>query len=898
MIVSTALLLAGCRRGAPEIAGHEPPDKPGEALEYYLRKRLPPGTRELPMERYERAKERVLRMPLYSSRLRAFVPATKGGKERELSLGRWTPLGPGNIGGRIRALLIHPDNANILYTGGVAGGIWKSTDAGASWVPLGDLLPNLAISTMAMDPFNPETLYAGTGEGFSNVDAVRGAGIFKSTDAGEHWTWIESTRNSNFYFVNRIAISRGDTKRVYAATSNGVYRSMDGGDTWERTLDRRSPGIGCQDLAIRTDTKDDVLFASCRGTPQAGIWRNTGAHAGGVWEEVFTAPFMNRTSLALAPSREDVIYALAASSETGTCPTNPGANPATPCYNNGVLGVFRSMQNGAAGSWEARARNSDDNKINATLLSNPQLFFRDVCGNGSKSFSSQGWYDNTIAVDPLDHDIVWAGGIDLFRSHDGGANWGIASYWWSSGAAQYAHADHHFLVFHPRYDGVGNQTLFATGDGGIFRTDNARSDAAMGDRAACSAANSSIHWKSLNNGLGVTQFYHGSAYPGGHFYLAGAQDNGTTLGTDAEGANQWRLVRGGDGGFTAVNPKDSRILFAETTRLSLSRSINGGRTFSNATSGITEASANFAFIAPFAMDPNEPDRLWMGGRTVWRTNDAGRSWTQAGKALTTSFTITALAVSPADPNRVLVATSEGRIYANAQALAAGPDTEWPSTLPRRGTVSWIAFDPLLAGVAYATYSSFGAAGGDRHIYKTQDLGVTWKAIDGAGDDAIPDIPVHSILPDPANPGTLYVGTDIGIFVTFDGGAAWYREDSGFPFTVVESMSIQKSGSGSWMHAFTHGRGAWKVWLGPGEPCRYSLSSEKLRADSVGELLTVQVDTSAGCGWSAISNAGWATIDTAASGIGPGEVRISVSRLPGAARTSYLLIADKLVPIQQ
>ncbi|HKE04303.1 MAG TPA: hypothetical protein VKE91_09595, partial [Blastocatellia bacterium] len=159
----------------------------------------------------------------------------------------WTELGPGNVGGRTRALAIHPTNPDTIYAAAASGGVWKTTDGGARWAPLTDSLSNLAVNALALDGNDPNVIYAGTGEGFSNSDARRGVGIFKTTDGGATWTLLTGTRATDFYYVNDIVISRNNSQRVYAATNAGVFRSIDGGATWTRVLDSQSNG-GCQDL--------------------------------------------------------------------------------------------------------------------------------------------------------------------------------------------------------------------------------------------------------------------------------------------------------------------------------------------------------------------------------------------------------------------------------------------------------------------------------------------------------------------------------------------------------------------------------------------------------------------------------------------------------------------------
>lgn len=500
-------------------------DSPSEAAEFYNSKRAPDG-KNLPMERYFTAMEQIKKMPRYDSSSATFAPSQEeqGLNTQQLeALGTWAALGPGNVGGRTRALLIDPTNTTTMYAAGVSGGVWKSTNSGASWTPLADLMANIAVCSLAMDPTNSNVIYAGTGESFTDGYDVtvggtgqRGAGIFKTTDGGLNWTRLANTNNSNFYYVNDIVISPTSNQRIYAATETGVFRSLDGGNTWAGVHSQTR----CTDLAIRTDQASDYIFASCRPSGQGTIYRNTNAGGAGTWDSVFTEVGMGRTSLAIAPSSQGVIYAIAASTVAG-----PNNN-----FLNGLHAVFRSTSSGTSGTWTAQVRNSSSIKLNTVLFSNPREAFRTECGIGTSSFGyNQGYYDNVIAVDPADSNRVWVGGIDLFRSDNGGVNWGIASYWDSSGGrTDFAHADHHSIVFHPQYNGTTNQTMYVGNDGGLYRTSNARAATNSGSFAACQpAANSSaLIWAKLNNSYGTTQFYHGLPYPNGTTYFGGTQDNG------------------------------------------------------------------------------------------------------------------------------------------------------------------------------------------------------------------------------------------------------------------------------------------------------------------------------------------------------------------------------------
>src|SRR5262245_62094714 len=249
-------------------------DEPREAARHFTRKRLPEGEKELPVEKYFEAQERMRGMRHFSTALDRLVSTRENFSapldrvEADPNQATWTPLGPGNIGGRTRAILINPQDANVMYSAGVSGGVWKTTNGGQSWAPIADLISNITVSSMAMDPGDPNVIYVGTGEGVygfeedTSVGDFRGAGIFKTTDGGANWTRLDGTKNQNFYYVNDLVISPNDKNRVYAATQTGIWRTIDGGGNWTRVLTARNEeGVramgGCLDLAIGTDGKTD-----------------------------------------------------------------------------------------------------------------------------------------------------------------------------------------------------------------------------------------------------------------------------------------------------------------------------------------------------------------------------------------------------------------------------------------------------------------------------------------------------------------------------------------------------------------------------------------------------------------------------------------------------------------
>ncbi len=835
-------------------------------MEHFLRKRLPAGTDDLPVEKYLSAVQQMEQMPQYSTKLGRALPsrALERATPDQQGLGAWTSLGPGNVGGRVRAFLIHPTTPAVMYAAGVAGGVWKTTDGGANWRPIADLIANIAVNSMAMEPGNPNVIYAGTGQGTFAGSAIRGAGIFKTTDGGTSWTRLAETNTLDFHYVNDLAVSPNNPQRVYAATRTGVWLSIDGGATWTKSLATGVQG-GVMDLLLRPGGPADNVLASVGSFAQATIFRNIDAAGSGAWDSVLTETGMGRTSLAIAPSNPNVLYALASSIVSGP-------------YQFGLHALFRSTDGGA--TWEARVRNTNPNKLNTAILSYPAFLSGSLqnglsCRPETSDFRAQAWLTNVVAVDPVDPNRVWAGGIDLFRSDDGGANWGIASYWYADGllkprTGSYAHADQMTIVFHPQYDGAANRTLYVTNDGGIYRTDNARNQTST---APCDPAGASFAWTPLNNSFAVTQFYHGAPYPDGATYFGGTQDNGTVRGNNNDGPEQWREIHFGDGGYVAVDFRNTNTLYAENTGLSIHKSTDGGATFLPSISGITESRSNFLFISPFAMDPSDPKRLWTGGAFIWRTADGAQTWQPAAAITAGLGLVSAVAVAPTDSNYVLVGMSTGEVLRTTLGLTSGPNTIWPYTSPRAGAfISWVAFDPVNKNTVYATSSTFGGA----HVFRSTNGGVNWTSIDGTGAARIPDIPVHAIVIDPANPQRMYVGTDLGVFVSTNGGGAWSVENTGFANVPTESLSLQVIDGQTQLYAFTHGRGAWRVATNtPG--CNFTLSASEARFPNTDATGTVNLTSAPGsCAWTAVSNADWITVTSGANGTGNGTIGYSIS----------------------
>ncbi|HYW47943.1 MAG TPA: hypothetical protein VE959_34065, partial [Bryobacteraceae bacterium] len=775
--------------------------------------------------------------------------------------------------------------------------IWKTTDGGQSWTPLTDFAPALSISSLVMHPTDPATLYAGTGEQTQNW---RGAGIFKTTDGGATWNPLPSTATSDFYFVNNVALSITTPSHLYAATNTGIWASTDGGVSWNLSLASPDGGpaptltggttYGCFDVLVAPGRPTDMVFAVCHspGSLQYAIYRNPDAAGAGTWSIVNSDPEMWYTALAVAPSQPSTIYAVSVTSDS------------TGSYVKALLAVYRSTSNGDPGTWETRTSNQAPQRLNTAILSfdSAYNFGASFCSPSSQpDFTGQAGYNLAIAVDPLDPNRVWVAGIGLFRSDDGGVNWGYAYL--------NAHPDQHGFAFDPGFDGNTNQILYAVNDGGIYKTTRAR-----GTSATCASMTTNVTWTALNNGYGTTQFYHGVPYPGGGAYMGGTQDNGTVRGSDAAGPNQWDIIWGGDGGVTRFDPVNASILYVENPHGGMLKSTDGGNTYQSATTGLNEASLNYPFVAYYVFDPADSLRMYVGGTGLWRSEDGAGHWTAASapadQPAASLDNIRAIAISPADSNLVLFGMHLGRIFRNTAALAADGGTVWSFSQPRTGNVSYLEFDPGRPSVVYATYTTFNSAPGDQHIYRSTDGGATWTGIDGSGATGLPDIPVETLLVDPDDSTRLYAGTDLGVFASLDGGATWVRDDQPFANAITTNLVIDRNGGTKYLYAFTYGRGVWRVPLAgsaSAQTCAYSISPATLNVSANGGTFEVDVTTAPDCAWSvspAVTvSTGFAVAQGPAQGTGSGQAWITVARnLTAAQRAFGLLVAGNPLSVVQ
>jgi hypothetical protein len=626
----------------------------------------------------------------------------------------WTPLGPAPIAnlysGRVMALAPDPTDANVIYLGSSSGGVWKSTDAGADWIPLTDNQPTLFTGSLAIDPSNHLTVYAGTGD----WSTAPGMGVLKSTDGGTTWTLLaQSTFNGQS--ISDLEIDPTNTSVLYAATSNGVWKSTNGAASWTRVL---NPGGGFFNV-VMDSTNSQTLYASSSQT--GGVWKTT--NGGTNWTQTAAPHGGSAGSTFLAISR-----------------TNPQLLFAT-YWNDGTghSNAFRSQDAGS--TWT------------------------------SMNLQAYGGMSNVI-ISPTDANLGYMGSTSLFlQTLDGGNSWhNIGS----------PHPDHHGIAFD------ANGSLLEGNDGGVYRLIDPNPVRGQ--------------WASLNNStLSITQFVgiDLNTYDR-NLAFGGSQDNSTEKYTGSLG---WATqVLGGDGGYTRIDPVNPNIVYGETQGYNLQRSDDDGRTFHSKLNGInTSDPANFYIF--YTLDPSNPSRLLYGTNRVYESTNRGDNWhpisTPNTAGWTSSRTIQALTIDPNDSNTIF-AVAGGTIFVTHNDGANWTQVVIPGY---SDTFQQVLIDPTNSSNVYVVRNASGGG----HVFHSSDGGSTWSNVSGN----LPAQAAHAIALDPRN-GTLFVGTESGVWASVNGGGSWSRYKTGLPNVKTNGLVIDTTLNV--LAVDTYGRGMWAISL--------------------------------------------------------------------------------------
>ncbi len=672
----------------------------------------------------------------------------------------WTFAGPSNTGGRITSLAIHPSDAQTIYIGAAAGGIFKTTDGGASWMPIFDNNSSLAIGDITVAASNKNILYAGTGEANGGGGSVSfdGLGVFKSLDAGVTWQSIGLEKAGS---IGKIAIDPQNPNRAFVGAmgylyeknaDRGVFRTLNGGQTWQKVL-FQTDSTGCIDIALNPQNPNIIYAAMWErmrypnsrnyGGATCGIYRSK--DGGDTWEKLTSglpSKDIGRIGLALSPADPSVIYGIY-TDEIGY-----------------FKGVFKTSDGG--NSWTRF----------------------DTGGHLNNMFSSFGWWFGKIVADPIDVNTVYALGLDVYKTSDGGTNWTTIS---SS-----IHVDQHALWINPNNP---NQ-LYAGNDGGFYTSDN--------------GANS---WNFKDN-LPITQFYTCEIdFKNPQRLYGGTQDNGTWR-TLTGATNDWAHISGGDGFVCLVDPSDNKYVYASSQNGSFYRSTDGGSNFQSGLQGINLSEPR-NWKTPVVLSPNNPATLYYGSNRIYRSTDRANSWVaispDLSKGNTTGNlaygTLTAIAVSPKNAQIIYGGTDDG----NAWATSDG-GTNWTKInngLPNRWVTN-IAADPFDENTAYITFSGYKWRDYQPHVLKTSNKGMTWTDISSN----LPQAPVNDFIIDPSfnanNQRAFYAATDFGVYVSYNSGGTWAALGTGLP--LVSVMDIVLHDSSRTLVAATHGRSMYRISL--------------------------------------------------------------------------------------
>jgi photosystem II stability/assembly factor-like uncharacterized protein len=666
--------------------------------------------------------------------------------------GAWTLSGPTNVGGRVVDVAFDPKTPSTIYAAAATGGVFKSIDSGQTWRPIFDAQPILSIGDLAVAPSDPQTLYVGTGEANGGHNNFAGAGLYKSTDGGATWTFLGLERTVS---IGRIRVHPSNPDRVYVAAAGsyfspnperGVYRTTDGGQTWERVL-FVDDETGAIDLIQRPDDPDVLLAATWQRVrtyesarlsgPGSGIYRST--DGGDSWQRLgpehgLPSRPAGRIGLALSRSQPDVMAAL---------------------YTDGTnyLGLYGSTDGGD--SWQ----NIDPD--------------REVA-QGTGGFS---WYFGQVRLHPTDPDRLYAMDVQYMDSDDGGDTWSFQVG---------THVDHHALAFHPQHPDV----MVNGNDGGIALSDD-------GGRT----------WTPVAD-LPVTQFYEIGLDPTNpERRYGGTQDNGT-LRTTTGDIDDWQRILGGDGFYVIVDPTNPDVLYAESQFGNLVKIADGA--LRSATTGIP-ADEPRNWSTPVVMDPSDPQTLYYGTDQIWRTQDGAQTWTAISpdltKDLATSLlgTVTSIAVAPTDPDVLFAGTDDGNVWTTTDGGQAWQNVT--GDLPTRW-VTRLAIDPTTPRAAYVTFSGLKWTDPQPHVFRTTDGGQTWQDISSN----LPDAPVNAFAVDPSYPDVLYLGSDVGAFVSLDAGASWQPLGTGLPAVSVYDLKVFDDGTERFLVAGTHGRSMYTLDL--------------------------------------------------------------------------------------
>lgn len=702
----------------------------------------------------------------------------------------WLPYGPdylptspnpssGHGISRINCVTFHPTDANTFWIGASQGGVWKTTDGGQNWTPLNDGLPILRISDIAVDPVDPDIMYACMGDFEYNGVALDldnrkrhthyGLGVYKTTNGGASWeptglTVLQEDLDNSL--LRRLIIDPNNTQTLVVGGFEGIWRSTDGGDNWNQV---QNDVLIC-DIEQRPD-EPETLFAAAMYVPSlqegtAGIMKSTDFGMTWNWVQAgIPQTDVRRIELAIAPSNPDYIYAH--------------------CVNlsGGLYGIYRSTNGGT--NWSLQTDNQTPNIMH----------WYEGNGNGG-----QGSYDLAFCINPTDENTIYSGGVNMWGSEDGGSSWGGMSYWVNYYGIS-IHADQHQFKFNPL-----NNQLYVCNDGGIMTT----TEPLIGsweDADNLPDYEWPTEWQNLTSGMQLTSFYRlGLSANNPGYVIAGSQDNSTFYFDN----DIWLNLFGGDGMECLIHPDDPQTIVGSSQYGYMSKSYNGGQEIDYGIAQQILQQEDGEWTTPFMYHAGS-ETLFAGYGNLWKSNDLGDNWIkisdfedvpQLGVPAPASF----FDVCESDENAVY--------FAKRLWYTVGQDSEmwvtfdggdnWENVtegLPENLFFTYVTVDDDDVNLAWVTCSGFEDG---VKVFKTEDGGQNWQNISLN----LPNIPVNCIVLDEKSSNhALYLGTDLGVYTITDDLDEWEPFMQNLPNVIVGELEIDYESDE--IYAATFGRGIWK-----------------------------------------------------------------------------------------
>lgn len=729
--------------------------------------------------------------------------------DKVLSATAWLPIGPENLPpsyesrsghglGRINCIAFHPTDKNVFWIGTPGGGIWRTVNGGKNWMPMMDKFASLEISHIAVDPKNPDVLYAATGDyDGKGAYSAKACGVIKSTDGGISWE-INSDMLQTLHgaTIKRVLVNSENTSLLLAGGIKGIMRSTDAGLTWTADCDSL-----ISDLEADPSNPNVVYAATCtyyNYLGSAGIMKST--DFGLTWSILPTGippkGKVSRIELAVSPVDPNYIYALTVSADLSNY-----------SHYNGMDAVYLSTDGGASWSQQVNLANSPN------ILGSYSGDAQD--GQG------QGFYDLVLLADARDKNKVYAGGVNIWASSEAGKNWDLASLWMNC-FGKSIHADHHAAAFNPL-----DSAYYWCNDGGIFKTkeiipgskdwvtdwiDREAEDIKPG----APDYKFPTVWVDLSDGLMITEFYKLATCKNvADIVAGGSQDNSCFYNNNSEWIN---YVANYDGMETAIDHDNPEIIYGVWQFGGLCKSTDGGKTVKTGLADTIKVVHQEwgDWVTPLAMDPINSNILYMGFRNVWRSNNGGEKWEKfldfdKNSTDSTNFSsISLIKPSYTDGNRIAVYKRSYWAEINGN-YAQIPHELW---ITRDGGGAWkvvnvspsreitaIEFDrhnPDRMWVTSTPPQSFANCG----VAGSTDGGVTWEWI------LKENMPsgIKTIAHQGDEKNTLYIGTEWGVYFTNDELDCWESLDENLPNAIVADLEIDFNSKR--LYAATYGRGIW------------------------------------------------------------------------------------------